>query len=187
MYPVRLAGARAVLREFTPEDADDALHVVADDQVTTWLSFDSKSREGTAAMIAGAIKRSQQEPRTEYYLVVALPDDDRLIGFARIGLGGVRAGKLGYAIRADKWQRGYGTDAVRTLINFAFSELGLHRLSAAIGPDNFRSITLIDKLGFVCEGRIRDHVHTNGAWRDSLLYSVLAPEWPARDRNPSAF
>jgi RimJ/RimL family protein N-acetyltransferase len=52
----------------------------------------------------------------------------------------------------------------------------LHRISTAIGPDNAPSIALVQGLGFQYEGRIRDHVYTNGAWRDSLLYSLLAPE-----------
>ena len=127
-------------------------------------------------MIASAIERAQQDPRTEFYLAVTLPNDD-LIGFARLGLDGVRAAKLGYAIRADHWGRGYATDAARTLVNYGFEQLGLHRISTAIGPDNTPSIALVQRLGFQYEGRIRDHVYTNGAWRDSLLYSLLAPEW----------
>lgn len=47
----------------------------------------------------------------------------------------------------------------------------------AIGPDNAASIAVATKLGMQYEGRIRDHVYTNGAWRDSLLYSVLSDEW----------
>jgi RimJ/RimL family protein N-acetyltransferase len=91
-------------------------------------------------------------------------------------LGGVKAGKLGYAIAADEWGRGYATEAVRLLVDFGFKQLECHRISAAIGPDNAPSIAVIRKLGFAYEGRLRDHVHTNGAWRDSLLYSLLEHE-----------
>lgn len=73
---------------------------------------------------------------------------------------------------------GYATDAARTLTDFGFRELGLHRISAAIGPDNGGSIVVAERLGMKYEGRIRDHVFTNGAWRDSLLYAVLVDEWP---------
>ena len=67
--------------------------------------------------------------------------------------------------------------AARTLITFGFGPLGLHRISAAAGPDNTASIAVIKRLGMAAEGRIRDHVYTNNAWRDSLLYSLLASEW----------
>jgi [ribosomal protein S5]-alanine N-acetyltransferase len=60
---------------------------------------------------------------------------------------------------------------------FGFTELGLHRISAAIGPDNAASIAVVTKLGMQYEGRLRDHVFTNGAWRDSLLYSILSNQW----------
>ncbi|MDX2633329.1 GNAT family protein [Streptomyces scabiei] len=176
-YPIRIVGDQVVLREFTLEDADDVLAIIGDDTVTTWLSFDSRDRDQAVAMIEGTLERAQQEPRTEFYLGVTKRDDDRVIGFARIGLSGVRAGKLGYAIAAKEWGRGYATDAARALVTYAFKEIGLHRITAAIGPDNAASIAVVQQLGFAREGVLRDHVFTNGAWRDSVLFSVLAHEW----------
>lgn len=175
MYPVTLRGQLVTLREFGFADTEPAHHVVGDDEVTRWLSFDSRSPEATADMINGAVDRAGQEPRTGYYLAVA-DDNDQLVGFARLGLGGVRAAKLGYAIRADRWGHGYATDACRTLIDFGFQRLGLHRISAAIGPDNAASIAVVRKLGMEYEGRLRDHVFTNGAWRDSELFSILSAD-----------
>jgi [ribosomal protein S5]-alanine N-acetyltransferase len=63
------------------------------------------------------------------------------------------------------------------MIAFGFDTLRLHRLQAACGPDNWASQRLLARLGFTPEGRLRDHVFTNDAWRDSLLYSLLEPEW----------
>ncbi|MGA5508888.1 GNAT family N-acetyltransferase [Streptomyces umbrinus] len=176
-YPIRIVGDQVVLREFTPADVDDVLAVIGDDKVTTWLSFDSRDRDQAVAMIEGTITRAQQEPRTEFYFGVTKRDDDRVIGFARIGLSGVQAGKLGYAIAAKEWGHGYATDAARALVTYVFKELGLHRVTAAIGPDNVGSIAVVRQLGFTREGTLRDHVFTNGAWRDSVLFSVLAAEW----------
>jgi len=60
------------------------------------------------------------------------------------------------------------------LVDFGFKSLGLHRISAAIGPDNEPSIAVAKRLGMSYEGRLRDHVFTNGSWRDSDLYSALS-------------
>ena len=177
MYPVELHGQQVILREFTSGDLADSLRIVGDDEVTNWLSFDSRSEDQARTMLDGIVARARQEARTEYYLAVALPADSAVIGFARLGLAGVRAAKLGFAIRHSDWGRGYATDAARTLITFGFGELGLHRISAAAGPDNAASVTVIKRLGMTYEGRVRDHVFTGGAWRDSLLYSLLAGEW----------
>jgi RimJ/RimL family protein N-acetyltransferase len=178
MYPVTLTGRVVTMREFRSEDAAGSLAIVGDDQVTQWLSFDSRDLAAAQAMIDGAILRAQNEPRTEYYLAV-IGEGDELVGFVRLALAGVKAGKLGYAIRADRWGKGYATDATRSMIAFGFADLRLHRISAAIGPDNAASIAIVRKLGMQYEGRIRDHVFTNGAWRDSLLYAVLEHEWTA--------
>ena len=183
-HGVTLAGDRVRLREFRADDLDDSDAILGDDRVTRWLSFDSRTREQQAEMLTGAIERAQQTPRTEYYLAVTTHTDDRLIGFVRLGLGGVQAAKLGFAVAAAHWGHGYALDAARTLIDFGFTTLGLHRISAAIGPDNAASIAIVTRLGFTEEGRLRDHVFTNGAWRDSILYSVLAYEWKAPTATP---
>jgi RimJ/RimL family protein N-acetyltransferase len=177
-YPVELHGQLVVLREFTRDDLAGVLRIVSDDAVTSWLSFDSRGEDEAREMLDGILARARQDPRDEYYLAVAHPKDRAVIGFARLGLAGVRAAKLGVAIRHSQWGHGYATDAARTLITFGFGQLGLHRISAAAGPDNAASIAVLKRLGMTYEGRIRDHVYTNGAWRDSLLYSLLSVEWP---------
>ena len=92
----------------------------------------------------------------------------------------MKAGKLGYALHPDWWGNGYATDAARTMLDFGFRDLGLHRISVAIGPENTASIAVAQRLSFQYEGHIRHHVYTNDAWRDSLLYSLLEHEWQAQ-------
>ena len=182
--PLSLVGLGVVLREFRQPDSHDALSVIGDDRVTKYLSFDSRSLEEAAAMIEAAIERARQEPRVEYYLAIAELTSDRLIGFVRLALTGVRAAKLGYAVAADYWGRGYATEALRLMLEFGFEQLALHRVTAAIGPENDVSIAVVRKLGFNHEGRLRDHVFTNGSWRDSLLYSILEQEWRDQRSDP---
>ena len=179
LYPLELTGERVVLREFRHDDAADCMHVLGDDRVTRWLSFDSKTRSENEELVAAIIRRAQRAPRDEYYLTVCRREDKQLVGVTRLGLTGVRAARLGGAIRADFWGQGLALDAARTMAGFAFDGLRLHRISAAIGPDNMASRRLVHRLGMSYEGRIRHHVFANGTWRDSLLFSLLADEWPA--------
>jgi [ribosomal protein S5]-alanine N-acetyltransferase len=174
---VQLDGQHVRLRDFRHDDLDASLRIVGDDRVTRWLSFDSLTREQQAQRLAGAIERAGQDPRSEWYLGISTQTDDELIGFVRLGLSGLKAAKLGYAIAADHWGHGHATDATQTMVTFGFGTLGLHRITAAIGPDNAASIAVVKKLGFTREGRLRDHVFTNRAWRDSELYSILVHEW----------
>jgi ribosomal-protein-alanine N-acetyltransferase len=181
VYPVVITGPRLTLREFRTDDLDASMAVVGDLDVTRTLSFDARDRADQTERLAQDIARAQTEPRPDYYLAIA-NDADLLIGFVRIGLGRDRSGELGYAIRREDWGKGYATEATTLMLDFGFETLGLHRIQAACGPDNRASQRLLARLGFTPEGRIRDHVFTNGAWRDSLLYSVLDHEWGARPR-----
>jgi len=72
------------------------------------------------------------EPRTEYYLAGVL-DDDSLVGFARLGLTGVQAAKLGFAVAADRWGRGYAQEMARLIVNFGFRNLRLQRRGRPLG------------------------------------------------------
>jgi ribosomal-protein-alanine N-acetyltransferase len=170
---VRIQGERIVLREFEERDLDASMAVVGDPDVTTSLSFDTRTREEQAERLAADIARAQAEPRPDYYLAIADRQTDELIGFIRIGLGGHRSGELGYALRKDRWRHGYTSEAAQLMLIFGFGELCLHRVQAACGPDNLGSQAMLRRLSFEYEGRMRDHVFTNGAWRDSLLYSLL--------------
>jgi [ribosomal protein S5]-alanine N-acetyltransferase len=177
MYPVTIAGERITLRDFEPDDLDASMAIVGDDEVTRTLSFDSRTRDEQAARLADDIARARGGQRPDYYLAIVGRETDRLIGFVRLGLLGHRGGELGYALRKDQWGRGYATEAASLMLDFAFSTAGLHRVQAATGPDNGLSRALLERLGFQYEGCMRDHVFTNGAWRDSLLYALLEHEW----------
>lgn len=174
---VQLSGDLVAIREFDMADVPGVHHVVGDDRVTDWLSYGSRDLDEVRGMVERIIGFAAEESRTDFSLAVVRPSDERVIGFCRIGLSGVQAGKLGYAIAHDEWGKGYATDTARRLVEFGFTKLGLHRISAAIGPGNAGSVRVVEKLGFTREGTLRDHVFTNGAWRDSVLYALLASDW----------
>ncbi|MET7278692.1 GNAT family protein [Kribbella sp. NPDC005582] len=182
-----LNGRLTVLREFRADDLDDYAAICGDDRVTDWMAFDSYDRAKAIEVLNGIIERSARPDRSDYMLAVTRRDDDHVIGFARIAPGTpARApwsAKLGYAVHADHWGRGYATDAARVMLGFAFGTLRVHRVTAAIGPENEASIAVVKRIGFSFEGHLRDHVFTNGAWRDSLLYSILETEYA--DRSPA--
>ena len=150
--------------------------VVGDPDVTRSLSFDTRSQDDQTQRLAADIARAQTEPRPDYYLAIA-NRDDLLIGFVRIGIGRDRSGEIGYAVRRADWGKGHASEAAALMIEFGFDTLRLHRIQAACGPENQASQRLLARLHLLPEGRIRDHVFTNGAWRDSLLYSILEDEW----------
>lgn len=92
----------------------------------------------------------------------------------------VRLAELGIMI-GDKeyWNRGYGTDAMLTLVRFGFEQMNLHRIALGVFAFNDRAQAVYRKVGFVEEGRERDAYYQDGRYWDVLRMSILREEWDA--------
>lgn len=78
------------------------------------------------------------------------------------------------AISDKKYQHGgYGQDALKTFTKYCFNELNLHKLYAKIYEYNERSINCAKKVGYIEEGRLKQHHFTNGKYWDILILSKL--------------
>jgi len=72
---------------------------------------------------------------------------------------------------------GYGTEATRLLLDFAFRDLNLHRVSLHVFANNERAIRMYEKIGFVGEGVMRKMAHIDGVYIDALLMGILREEY----------
>lgn len=77
----------------------------------------------------------------------------------------------------DFWGRGYGSDALRTLLKVGFHWFNLHRIFLHVVAENVRAIKAYEKCGFKHEGRLREAVFIEGVYHDLLVMSVLAREF----------
>ncbi|WP_112240275.1 GNAT family N-acetyltransferase [Kribbella monticola] len=75
--------------------------------------------------------------------------------------------------------RGLGTEATRLIVGYGIEVLGLHRIELGVYSFNSRARRAYEKAGFVVEGVRRDALRWDGEWFDSIVMSVLAPEWKA--------
>jgi RimJ/RimL family protein N-acetyltransferase len=88
---------------------------------------------------------------------------------------------LGIAIcEKGFWGRGYGTEAIRQVLRYAFTELGLRRVALGTDEDNVRGIRCYEKCGFVQEGLLRAYRVRGGQPVDSVAMAVLREEWEAQ-------
>jgi RimJ/RimL family protein N-acetyltransferase len=89
-----------------------------------------------------------------------------------------RVGTVGILIGArDYWGKGYGTDAMQTLVAWGFYTLNLNRVQLHVYSDNERAIRSYQKVGFLIEGRLRQANYYNGAYRDTIVMGVLREDW----------
>lgn len=127
------------------------------------------------------VKRAAREIATDeaYSLFILDSRSETLLGGLTLGLvrrGVAQACTLGYWMGQRHAGKGHMTEAVRGALDFAFSELALHRVEAACLPHNEPSRRLLERVGFRREGEARGYLRINGAWADHLLYGILASE-----------
>lgn len=87
---------------------------------------------------------------------------------------------VGYWIDQARAGRGYTPEAVVVAVRFAFEELHLHRIQAAIVPRNQASRRVAEKLGLRDEGLARRYLEINGVWEDHIRYAMTVEDWRER-------
>lgn len=108
--------------------------------------------------------------------VFAIRQDQHLVGLVNLdGLDWANShAEIGIALTSqDARGQGFATEALSLLIDFAFRELGLHRIWARIIDGNEPSLKLFAKLGFKPEGRMIGHVRRRGQFRDMLIFGLI--------------
>ena len=110
-------------------------------------------------------------------------DGGRLVGSCQLlGISPIH-GKAELQIRLgeqDARGRGFGREAVALLLDFAFTDLNLHRVELTVLSDNQPAIRLYEGAGFVREGVLRQAAHIDGRYVDLILMAILRDERPTR-------
>ena len=81
-----------------------------------------------------------------------------------------RWGEILYYLSPEERGKGYGTETVKLLCEYAFTHLNLHKVWAKVHSDNIPSIRVLEKNGFSLSGRFREHVWSDGRYLDELIY-----------------
>lgn len=87
-----------------------------------------------------------------------------------------RRGEIGYLLNRTYWHQGFMSEALESVMAYAFTELKLHRLEADTDPANTASIRILENFGFEREGLFRDRWLVNGNWCDSLMLGLVSDQ-----------
>jgi len=123
--------------------------------------------------------KDEPNPKAFPFLIRTL-DGDRLIGMTDLNVDNWAHREAFVAIGLgdrDYWGQGYGTDAMRLILRYAFRELNLWRVSLVVFAYNQRAIRSYEKCGFVAEGALRDRLRRDGRRHDMIFMGLLREEW----------
>lgn len=124
-----------------------------------------------------ALQKSQQEFSADAALrLFVFPQQSKqvigMIHFSQMFRGSFQACTLGYSLDLEWEGQGIMFEALQAALDYVFEELGFHRVMANYLPENARSGRLLQRLGFVVEGRASQYLHIGGQWRDHVLTAL---------------
>lgn len=175
---VIFANEKLFLREFTQYDWIDVHKYASQEIVCRYQTWGPNTEEDSKEFIQDVLDEATQTPRERY--VFAIIYQETLIGAVEIMIQDFtnKVGEIGYIVNPDYWGKGVATQSAKLMITFGFETLKLHRICATCDPRNIGSAKVLEKVGMLKEGVLRENMlMKDGVWRDSLLYSVLKQEW----------
>jgi RimJ/RimL family protein N-acetyltransferase len=164
---------RLVLRPTRLSDAAALLPVFSDSETLRYWAFGPiETLAQMREIIAGNLP-----PQNARQSSFAITREGRPVGVVNFyrqqdGMAG-----LGYILDKAMWGQGYVSEAIETALDHGFGTLNLHRIWLEIDPRNHASIRVAEKCGFAAEGVAREAFFLNGAYLDSVYYSMLRAEW----------
>lgn len=171
---------RLILREIDPEmDLESVYALFADPNValnTDTGPFTAIEEAGRLVSWFGEIFAQSRGMR---WAITHRPDAAALIGTCGYNSWHRwnNCAEIGYDLAHRYWGKGIMTEALVAMIEFGFTEMGLNRIEADVTVGNDRSAALLQKLGFIEEGVLRQRGHWRGAYVDLRFFGLLRADW----------
>jgi len=179
---------RLILRPVQRKDISDIVENINNIRVTRWLLVVPYpyARKDAGVWIKSQRKAEKEKPseRKNYQFGIELREESRVIG--GIGLHKVDRvqgkAEVGYWLGQNYWRNGYGSEALKAMLDFAFKKLRLRKVEAGVFKGNPSSGKLLEKYGFRKEGLKRKACvcKADGRIRDEYMYGLLRNEYKPR-------
>jgi [ribosomal protein S5]-alanine N-acetyltransferase len=175
-----LIGAKVYLRPLGLEDAA---------ALTTWLNDPEVTRHlliyrPLTRMAEEAFLRKISESETDVGLGIVVRETEQFLGGLGLHQFDFRNRHAQFGIflgEKSAWGKGYGTEATRLMVRYAFATLNLNRVWLHVYEYNERALRVYEKVGFRTEGRLRQDTFRDGRFWDTIVMAMLREEWAAKD------
>ncbi len=173
-----LRTARLRLRPFTSADADALFALHSSAYVLRYWDAPPWSDHARAERFIAACVRMAEEG-SGARLAIDSGSDEAFIGWCSLTGWNpdYRSASMGYCLGEAAWGHGYATEAAHAVLRWAFDTLDLNRVQAETDTRNAASARVLEKLGFVREGTLREDCIVNGDVSDSWVYGLLRRDW----------
>jgi ribosomal-protein-alanine N-acetyltransferase len=178
LLPPTLATDRLRLRPLGDGDAEDLFALHGSAEVLRYWDGPPWTDPARAQEFLGRCRRMAGEG-TGTRVAVERASDGVFLGWCGLHRADRqhRSAELGYCYAEAAWGHGYATEAARALLGWAFDTLDLNRVQAEADTRNAASAHVLEKLGFLREGTLRQNCIVDGDVSDSWVFGLLRSEW----------
>ena len=169
-----LDGDNVYFKALSLDDAIEIHKYASDENVARYIGWSLTHKlEETLDLIEGMIKKESRG--TGLYASIVHKETDIVIGtcmffsFDKVA----NHAEIGYVLRADYWNKGYGTEVVRIMTDYAIEYLGLHKLHARVVEKNIGSSKILENNGYVKEGQLADYYYIDNQYYHGVIYGRI--------------
>ena len=170
---------RLILRQFTMTDLELFFQYRSKPEVAEFQLWESFTEQEASAFIEKYATTRPGIPGEWSGLAIELKTTGTLIGDCAMKINteyGAQA-EIGFNLSPEYQGQGFATEAVRCLIDYVFSQIGVHRVFAVTDAENTGAANLLKRLGMRQEGHFIQNIWFKGRWGDEDLYAILHDEW----------
>jgi RimJ/RimL family protein N-acetyltransferase len=168
---------RLMLRTFEPRDKDVFFSYRSLPEVYKYQSWRPKDSKEIEDFIQSNADVCPNTPDTWLQVAVCLKAGPLIGDIGLHFLEDAAQAEIGYTVSPAYQGRGYAAEAVKAAVGYLFADLAKHRVTAAVDPDNIKSIRLLEKTGFRKEAHFMKSFYMDGQWLDDCIYAMLRDEW----------
>lgn len=176
---INILTERLALRCITPLDAKAIFDYRSNPQISKFQTWKPKELKDVYEFICEKISKVPNIPDTWYQLGIIIKKTDEFIGDIGIHFcneDNVQV-EIGYTL-SEKYQgKGFATEAIKAVIDYLFSVLNKHRITASADPRNIKSVALLERIGMRKEAHFKKSFWFNNEWTDDVIYAILKEEW----------
>ena len=175
-----ISGESVVLRRFRESDAQALADYRSDPEVARYQSYDVCTLGEAQRAIASFASVSPGQPGEWFQFAVSRRGESELIGDCalRCDAEDPRQGEMGFSFARASQGKGLASDAVRSLLGYAFGKLDLHRVYSVTDERNLPAQRLLERVGFRKEAHFVRNVWFKGEWSSELVYAYLQEDLP---------
>jgi ribosomal-protein-alanine N-acetyltransferase len=179
---IKLLTERLLIRDYIIEDLESHHELLSDEIVMYYLQdIKTENIDESKENLLNLINDQKLEERKYYCFRIENRSTSKFIGSVGYTvIDNTPYGKLvhmGYFIKQDFWNKGYATEALKRVIEYAFDENSVYRIHTGCHKENIASEKVMQKCGFIKEAEFKEYVLHEGKLKDRVEYRLLKHEW----------